>query len=141
MLDILCCEHYILIMRSKNEHSNNIEDISFKELRVLEEINQNPDITQRQLSRKVGVALGVGNLLLKNLAKKGYIKVTNLSWKRWIYVITPKGLTRKINLTVAYIDSFLGHYRRVRNILIENFSSLTFLGFTEPPYSILVFFG
>ena len=112
-------------MRSENEHTNNIEDISFKELRVLEEINQNPDITQRQLSRKVGVALGVGNLLLKNLAKKGYIKVTNLSWKRWIYVITPKGLTRKINLTVAYIDSFLGHYRRVRNILIENFSSLT----------------
>ena len=88
-------------MRSENEHTNKIEDISYKELRALEEIDQNPELTQRQLSRKMGVALGVGNLLLKNLAKKGYIKVTHLSWKRWIYVVTPKGMTRKLNLTLA----------------------------------------
>ena len=112
-------------MRSENEHTNKIEDISYKELRALEEIDQNPELTQRQLSRKMGVALGVGNLLLKNLAKKGYIKVTHLSWKRWIYVVTPKGMTRKLNLTLAYIESFLGHYRRVRKILKENLNSLT----------------
>lgn len=112
-------------MRSENEHTNKVEDISYKELRALEEINQNPELTQRQLSRKMGVALGVGNLLLKNLAKKGYIKVTHLSWKRWIYVVTPKGMTRKLNLTLAYIESFLGHYRRVKKILKENLNSLT----------------
>ena len=112
-------------MRSRNEHNDKIEDLSYKELRVLEEINQNPELTQRQLSRRIGVALGVGNLLLKNLAKKGYIKVTHLSWKRWIYVITPKGMTRKVNLTLSYIESFLGHYRRVRKILKENLNSLT----------------
>ena len=110
-------------MRSENEHTNKIEDISYKELRALEEIDENPELTQRQLSRKMGVALGVGNLLLKNLAKKGYIKVTHLSWKRWIYVVTPKGMTRKLNLTLAYIESFLGHYRRVRKILKENLNS------------------
>lgn len=112
-------------MRSGNEHNERIEDISYKELRVLEEIDQNPELTQRQLSRRMGVALGVGNLLLKNLAKKGYIKVTHLSWKRWIYIITPKGMTRKVNLTLSYIESFLGHYRRVRKILKENLDSLT----------------
>lgn len=112
-------------MRSENEHTNKVEDISYKELRALEEIDQNPELTQRQLSRKMGVALGVGNLLLKNLAKKGYIKVTHLSWKRWIYVVTPKGMTRKLNLTLAYIESFLGHYRRVKTILKENLNSLT----------------
>ena len=112
-------------MRSENEHTNKVEDISYKELRALEEIDQNPELTQRQLSRKMGVALGVGNLLLKNLAKKGYIKVTHLSWKRWIYVVTPKGMTRKLNLTLSYIDSFLGHYRRVKKILKENLDSLT----------------
>lgn len=112
-------------MRSEDEHTNKVEDISYKELRALEEIDQNPELTQRQLSRKMGVALGVGNLLLKNLAKKGYIKVTHLSWKRWIYVVTPKGMTRKLNLTLAYIESFLGHYRRVKKILKENLNSLT----------------
>ena len=112
-------------MRSENEHTNKIEDVSYKELRLLEEIEQDPELSQRQLSRRMGVALGVGNLLLKNLAKKGYIKVTHLSWKRWIYVITPKGMTRKVNLTLSYIESFLGHYRRVKKILKENFKSLT----------------
>ena len=112
-------------MRSENEHTNKIEDVSYKELRLLEEIEQDPELSQRQLSRRMGVALGVGNLLLKNLAKKGYIKVTHLSWKRWIYVITPKGMTRKVNLTLSYIESFLGHYRRVKKILKENFNSLT----------------
>ena len=112
-------------MRSENEHTNKIEDVSYKELRLLEEIEQDPELSQRQLSRRMGVALGVGNLLLKNLAKKGYIKVTHLSWKRWIYVITPKGMTRKVNLTLSYIESFLGHYRRVKKILKENFDSLT----------------
>ena len=107
-------------MRSENEHPNKIEDVSYKELRLLEEIEQDPELSQRQLSRRMGVALGVGNLLLKNLAKKGYIKVTHLSWKRWIYVITPKGMTRKVNLTLSYIESFLGHYRRVKKILKEN---------------------
>ena len=112
-------------MRSENEHTNKIEDVSYKELRLLEEIEQDPELSQSQLSRRMGVALGVGNLLLKNLAKKGYIKVTHLSWKRWIYVITPKGMTRKVNLTLSYIESFLGHYRRVKKILKENFNSLT----------------
>ena len=112
-------------MRSENEHPNKIEDVTYKELRLLEEIEQDPELSQRQLSRRMGVALGVGNLLLKNLAKKGYIKVTHLSWKRWIYVITPKGMTRKVNLTLSYIESFLGHYRRVKRILKENFNSLT----------------
>tara|TARA_B100000029_G_C17561202_1_gene953448 strand:+ start:560 stop:1186 length:627 start_codon:yes stop_codon:yes gene_type:complete len=112
-------------MRSENEHTDKIEDISYKELRVLEEIDQNPELSQRQLSRRMGVALGVGNLLLKNLAKKGYIKVTQLSWKRWVYVITPKGMTRKVNLTLSYIESFLGHYKRVKIILKDNLNSLT----------------
>ena len=112
-------------MRSENEHTDRIENMSFKELRVLEAIDQNPELSQRQLSRRVGVALGVGNLLLKNLAKKGYIKVTHLSWKRWVYVITPKGMTRKVNLTLSYIESFLGHYRRVKIILKKNLNSLT----------------
>ena len=116
-------------MRSENEHPNKIEDISYKELRVLEEIDQDPELSQRQLSRRMGVALGVGNLLLKNLAKKGYIKVTHLSWKRWIYVITPKGMTRKVNLTLSYIESFLGHYRRVKKILDQIYDAAIEEGF------------
>ena len=45
-------------MRSENEHPNKIEDVTYKELRLLEEIEQDPELSQRQLSRRMGVALG-----------------------------------------------------------------------------------
>ena len=111
-------------MRSSDEQSKNLEDISYRELRLLEEVDSSPDLSQRQLARRLGIALGVANLLVKRLATKGYIKVTHLSWRRWVYVITPRGMARKVQLTLAYIDRFMDHYQRVRRILREDFSTL-----------------
>ena len=112
-------------MRSSSEHSKSLEDTSYRELRLLEEVDSSPDLSQRQLARRLGIALGVANLLVRSLASKGYIKVTHLSWKRWVYVVTPKGMARKVNLTLAYVERFFGHYRRVRQLLREEFSNLT----------------
>ena len=111
-------------MRSSDEQSKNLEDISYRELRLLEEVDSSPDLSQRQLARRLGIALGVANLLVRRLATKGYIKVTHLSWRRWVYVITPRGMARKVQLTLAYIDRFMDHYQRVRHILREDFSTL-----------------
>ena len=111
-------------MRSSDEQSKNLEDISYRELRLLEEVDSSPDLSQRQLARRLGIALGVANLLVRRLATKGYIKVTHLSWRRWVYVITPRGMARKVQLTLAYIDRFMDHYQRVRRILREDFSTL-----------------
>ena len=92
--------------------------------RLLEEVDGRPDVSQRQLARNLGIALGVANLLVRTMAKKGYIKITHLSWKRWVYVITPRGMTRKVQLTLGYIDRFIDHYKRVRRMLREDLSTL-----------------
>ena len=111
-------------MRSQDEHTEPLEGTGYRELRLLEEVDQTPDVSQRQLARQVGIALGVANLLVRRLASRGYIKVTQLRWKRWAYVLTPAGVARKLNLTLAYIDRFIAHYRRVRHLLRDDIGSL-----------------
>ena len=115
---------YIRGMRSSDEHTRGLEDESYRELRFLEEVDSSPDLSQRQLARRLGIALGVANLLVHSLAGRGYIKVTHLSWRRWVYVVTPKGMRRKLQLTVAYIDRFFDHYRRVKHLLREDIGVL-----------------
>ena len=111
-------------MRSVDEHIAGSDGDGDRELRLLEELDSSPDISQRQIASRLGIALGVANLLVRNLAKKGYIKVTHLGWRRWVYVVTPKGMSRKVQLTLSYIERFVDHYRRVRRMLREEIASL-----------------
>ena len=97
---------------------------TFRELQILSEVDSAPDATQRQLSQKVGIALGLTNALLRNLTKKGYIRVSKASWKRRLYTLTPEGFSHRIRLTVAYIHRFLDHYQKVRRTLREQLEPL-----------------
>jgi hypothetical protein len=106
-------------MRSDYEHEDPLESSTYRELRVLSEVDRNPQVSQRALSRQLGIALGLTNLVVRNLAQKGYVRVTQTSWKRWVYLVTPEGFTRKVNLMVGYIHRVLDHYRQVRETLRE----------------------
>ena len=108
-----------------NNHNGNLEGDSYRELRLLEEVDSTPQVTQRHLARSLGIALGVANLLVRNLVKKGYIKTTRVGWKRWVYVLTPAGVTHKVQLTLGYVERFHDHYRRVRELLKEDLSTYT----------------
>ena len=112
-------------MRSQNEpKQSESSNSSNKELRVLAEVEITPDITQRQLSQKVGISLGIANALLRNLVRKGYLRSQQASWKRWVYTLTPEGVSHKIRLTVAYVRRFVNHYHTVRQILREQLEPL-----------------
>ena len=106
-------------MSSRNEQSNLTESNSERELHLLNEVQQRPHATQRQLSVKLGIALGMTNLLLHSLAEKGYVRITNAGWRRFIYALTPEGISRKVHLTLDYVHRFLEHYSRVRQTLRE----------------------
>ncbi len=108
-----------------NKHNGNLEGESYRELRLLEEVDATPQVSQRHLARSLGIALGVANLLVRNLVKKGYIKTTRVGWKRWVYVLTPAGVTHKVQLTLRYVERFHDHYRRVRQLLREDLSAYT----------------
>ena len=111
-------------MRSRHEHKDNPDGPSDRELKLLAEVQRSEGATQRDLSRRVGIALGVTNMLLRNLAQKGYIQVTHAGWKRWLYALTPAGFSRKIQLTMAYIHRTLNHYQKVRETLREEMECL-----------------
>lgn len=85
------------------------------ELRILEEIERNPDTTQAGLAAQLGVAVGSVNWYLKRLINKGYIKVTHLQRRKLHYFLTPSGLALKVRLTKSYMDVSLRVYRELRH--------------------------
>ena len=102
----------------KND-DDGLEGAAFRELRLLEEVDATADLSQRTIAGNVGIALGVVNVLVKSMVKRGYIRATRLSWKRWAYFLTPAGVSRKVQLSANYVDRFMDHYRRVRALVSE----------------------
>jgi DNA-binding MarR family transcriptional regulator len=113
-------------MCSNGEHQNPLDSPVYRDLRLLSEVNEVPEVNQRQLSLTLGIALGLTNVLLKNLVQKGYIRVSNASWKRRLYNLTPEGLAHKLRLTTGYISRVLDHYQNVRQTLREQMEGLDF---------------
>jgi DNA-binding MarR family transcriptional regulator len=90
------------------------ESLSDRELTLLEEIEQDPDVTQASLAIQLGVAVGTVNLLIKRLISKGYVKVKRARRRKLRYIITPEGLAFRANLAVHYIETSLQLYRKTR---------------------------
>lgn len=83
-------------------------------LRILEYIQKEPIITQRDLSSKLGIALGLTNAYIKRLVKKGYIKIKNLNGRRIMYILTPKGIVEKTKLTCNYMARSFNYFREIK---------------------------
>lgn len=88
-----------------------------RNLQTLEAIELDDRITQRSLSNKLGIALGLTNIYLKRLVRKGYVKVVNLQSNRLRYLLTPKGITEKTRLTYEFMEYSLFLYGQVREQL------------------------
>ncbi len=93
-----------------------------RDLLLLTELERDGAITQRSLATKLGVALGLTNLYLKRLAKKGCIKVTAIPPHRVRYLLTPQGFAEKSRLTHLYMQYSLTHYRDMRAHLRDTLS-------------------
>jgi hypothetical protein len=88
-----------------------------RHLRLLEAVAEDSRVTQRGLATKLGIALGLTNIYLKRLARKGYIKCVNVQSNRLSYLITPRGIAEKARLTYEFIDYSLHLYGEVRQHL------------------------
>ena len=95
-----------------------------RNLQLLKELERDPSTTQRSLAKKLGVALGLTNLYLKRLARKGYIKITTIPRNRIRYLLTPRGMAEKSRLTYEYMQYSLTFYRDMRERLERVFSTL-----------------
>ena len=95
-----------------------------RDLVLLSELDRNGGATQRTLATKLGVALGLTNLYLKRLARKGYIKIKTIRRNRIHYLLTPQGFAEKSRLTYQYMEHSLAYYRDIRGRLKDMLSSL-----------------
>ena len=89
----------------------NSQDIRLDLLRKLE---SNPQLTQRDLSREMGVSLGKVNYCMKKMTEKGLIKLTNFSSNPnkmgYTYLLTPQGIDEKSRLTFAFLTRKIVEY-------------------------------
>jgi DNA-binding MarR family transcriptional regulator len=90
----------------------------FRELNLLEQIEEDPDITQASLADQLGVAVGTVNWHIKRLVDKGYVKVKRAQRKKLRYIITPSGIAFRARLTFRYIEWSLLLYRKTRHIQV-----------------------
>jgi DNA-binding MarR family transcriptional regulator len=85
-----------------------------RDLKLLSEIETDPDATQIGLARKLGVAVGTVNWHLKRMVAKGYVKVKRAERRKLRYLVTPAGLALRARLTVDYIENSMRVYRQLR---------------------------
>lgn len=85
-----------------------------RNLHALEAIAANDHITQRALANRLGIALGLANIYLKRLVRKGYVKCVHLQSNRLRYLLTPKGIAEKTRLTYEFMQYSLDLYAQVR---------------------------
>lgn len=114
-----------------NNHKTENENDSYKSLLLLEEISKGDIVTQRDLSKSLGIALGLINSYLKNLISKGYITVTAIPRKRYKYYLTPKGFAEKTRLTYHHLQNFTNLYKTARRDFQELFHGLEKEGVKE----------
>jgi EPS-associated MarR family transcriptional regulator len=87
------------------------EDTHFRIMRILQE---NPDLTQRELADKVGMSVGGLNYCLNALIDKGFVKMGNFSKSKnkfkYVYLLTPQGIAEKVVLTSRFLKRKMEEY-------------------------------
>ena len=88
---------------------------------VLRNINNSNKFTQRQLATKLGFSLGKLNYCINALKKKGLVKISNFSKNpnklKYIYVLTPRGISRKARLTINFMKLKIKEYEELKKEL------------------------
>ena len=100
-------------------------DVHFRVLHLLEE---EPELTQRELAQKLGISLGGVNYCLNALIDIGHIKAGNFSKNRnksiYLYLLTPQGIAEKTKLTAGFLKRKMVEYHALKKEINSLKSSL-----------------
>ena len=78
------------------------------EYHIMSEVADNENVTQRELSTKLGVSVSTINVLMNKMIREGLIKMKQVSGRQVLYMLTPMGIVEKARKTSSYLK---GHYR------------------------------
>jgi DNA-binding MarR family transcriptional regulator len=102
---------------------------TIRELTLLEQVENDPNVNQSTLATQLGVAVGTVNWHLKRLIAKGYVKVQRAERKKLRYIITPEGIALRARLAVDYVEKSLSLYRKTRERVQEHLHKIKRAGY------------
>ena len=83
-------------------------------LKVMRLLQENPDLTQRELAERLGVSVGSVNYCLRALIDRGLVKVGNFKKSKnkfkYVYLLTPQGIIEKMDMTSRFLKRKLDDY-------------------------------
>lgn len=98
-----------------SRHAKAQEDTYFRIMRLVDE---QPDISQRELAEKVGISLGALNYCLKALMDKGFVKLENFQNSKhkfkYAHILTPSGVAEKVSITGRFLKRKLQEYEALK---------------------------
>jgi len=98
-------------------------DSSDSELKILKLLEENPNLTQREVAEELGVSLGKTHYLIRALIDKGFLKLSNFKNSdnkiAYLYLLTPKGISQKTELTKAFLSRKKGEYSKLKSEIEE----------------------
>ena len=93
------------------------------QLKVLRMLHEQPDLSQRNLAKELGVSLGGINYCFKALVEKGWIKLENFSASKhklgYLYLLTPSGVLRKSILTKNFLNRKINEFNKLKKEIEE----------------------
>jgi EPS-associated MarR family transcriptional regulator len=107
-----------------NQEKNTVTNIatSMREetyLKVMRLLQENPDLTQRELAEQLGVSVGSVNYCLKALMEKGWVKMKNFIHSKnkfgYVYVLTPTGIAERAELTSKFLARKVAEYETLKH--------------------------
>jgi EPS-associated MarR family transcriptional regulator len=86
--------------------------------KILKKLQEDPQISQRDLARDLGISLGRANYCLRALMDKGLIKANNFknnrNKKAYVYYLTPRGMTEKARATARFLEVKVAEYEALQ---------------------------
>jgi EPS-associated MarR family transcriptional regulator len=86
---------------------------------ILKSLEQDPNYTQRQLSKDLDLSLGKVNYCLRSIVEKGFVKIDNFknskNKSQYSYLLTPKGIEEKAKLTMEFIRIKTQEYEQLKD--------------------------
>jgi EPS-associated MarR family transcriptional regulator len=93
------------------------------QFKTLRELSGEGEISQRDLSRRIGLSLGSVNFILKELIKKGFVKAQRFKNSNnkaaYIYVLTPQGINERVKQTQYFLQLKMKEYERLQKEIEE----------------------
>ena len=96
-------------------NTNDDQEIRYRLFKLLDD---NPNLTQRQMAEQMGISLGKFNYCLKKLVQKGFVKIDRFTSSQnkaaYMYLLTPHGIEEKTKITVKFLKRKINEYEKIK---------------------------